>query len=256
MPELIWLDHDEPFPPLERAAVDPNGLLAAGLDLTPKRVLDAYQKGIFPWFSAGQPVLWWSPNPRMVLFTAEFRLHRSLKKTLHHIAQDNRWELRCDTCFETVIRACAEPREDGGGTWIHESMIEVYCDLHRQGITHSIETWFEGQLVGGLYGLSVGRMFYGESMFTRRPDASKIALASLAHFLYRNSCPMIDCQQSTSHLASMGGREIDRKNFIAEVKRLVSQPSPTWPSGMFPLAVGSSDWPKRSDLRGSLKVNS
>lgn len=208
------------FPPVNRALHSPNGLLAAGGDLSPARLLQAYRHGIFPWFSTGEPILWWSPDPRMVLFPHEFNISHSLRKTLHK----GRYELRTDTSFEQVMRACAEPRPDQNGTWIHEEMIAAYCELHRMGHAHSVETWMEGELVGGLYGIAIGRMFYGESMFSRRTDASKIALAHLAVQLQRWNFGMIDCQMNTPHLASLGAREIARSEFVDRVQTLVDLP--------------------------------
>jgi leucyl/phenylalanyl-tRNA--protein transferase len=221
------------FPPVEQALRAPNGLLAAGGDLSAPRLLEAYRQGIFPWFSAGEPILWWSPDPRMVLFPEEFKVSDSLRKTLHR----GRYEVRTDsapstglrTGFEQVMRACAAPRDGANGTWIHEDMIDAYCELHRQGFAHSVETWMDGELVGGLYGMALGRMFYGESMFSRRTDASKIALAHLSAQLARWNFGMIDCQMNTPHLASLGAREIPRKEFIASLQDLINcAPVPVW----------------------------
>jgi leucyl/phenylalanyl-tRNA---protein transferase len=174
---IPWLASGQPFPPVENALRSPNGLLAASRDVSPQRLLAAYPRGIFPWYSPGEPVLWWSPDPRMVLYTDEFRISRSFAKVLRRAAHDDAVELRVDSAFEEVIHACAEPRDDDGGTWITDAMIAAYVALHRRGLAHSVETWIDGRLAGGLYGVSTGRMFYGESMFTRAPDASKIALA-------------------------------------------------------------------------------
>ncbi len=215
------LTHSTCFPPVTQALRTPNGLLAAGGDLSPTRLLDAYRHGIFPWFSAGEPILWWSPDPRMVLLPGEFKLSHSLRKTLRLGGH----KIRTDTSFEQVMRACAAPRESAGGncgTWIQEEMIEAYCALHRLGHAHSVETWKDGQLVGGLYGVALGRIFYGESMFSRRTDASKIALAHLAAQLKRWDFGMIDCQMKTPHLASLGAREIPRKEFIARLQELIN----------------------------------
>jgi len=206
------------FPPPEQALISPNGLLAAGGDLSSARLLEAYRHGIFPWFSEGEPILWWSPDPRMILFPCEFNVSRSLRKTL----RNGRHEVRFDSAFEQVMRACAAPREGQSGTWIHEEVIAAYCELHRMGYAHSVETWLDGQLVGGLYGMALGRMFYGESMFSRRTDASKIALAHLAAQLARWNFGMIDCQMNTPHLASLGAREIPRKEFIARLQDLIN----------------------------------
>jgi leucyl/phenylalanyl-tRNA--protein transferase len=206
------------FPPVTQALRSPNGLLAAGGDLSAARLLEAYRHGIFPWFSEGEPILWWSPDPRMVLIPGEFKASYSLRKTL----RKGQYEIRTDSAFEQVMRACAAPRELEGGTWITEEMINAYCELHRMGYAHSVETWMEGELVGGLYGISIGRMFYGESMFSRRPDASKIALALLCAQLERWNFGMIDCQMNTPHLASLGAREIPRKEFVARLQDLIN----------------------------------
>jgi leucyl/phenylalanyl-tRNA--protein transferase len=211
------------FPPVEQALRSPNGLLAAGGDLSSARLLLAYRHGIFPWFSEGEPILWWSPEPRMVLFPNEFKISRSLRKTL----RNGQYEIRFDSAFEQVMRACAAPREGANGTWIHEEMIAAYCDLHRMGYAHSVETWMSGELVGGLYGMALGRMFYGESMFSRRTDASKIAIAHLAAQLERWNFGMIDCQMYTPHLTSLGAREIPRKDFITRLQDLVNYTSVT-----------------------------
>lgn len=219
------LEHRIYFPPVTQALRSPNGLLAAGGDLSATRLLEAYRHGIFPWFSEGEPILWWSPDPRMVLFPGEFKLSHSLRKTL----RKGDHEVRTDTAFEQVMRACAAPRAGANGTWIHEEMIAAYCELHRLGYAHSIETWMDGQLAGGLYGMALGRMFYGESMFSRRTDASKIALTHLAAQLKRWDFGMIDCQMNTPHLASLGAREIPRKEFIARLQELINYaPVTTW----------------------------
>lgn len=212
------LRQDVTFPPVNQALHSPNGLLAAGGDLSSVRLLEAYRHGIFPWFSEGEPILWWSPDPRMVLFPNEFNISRSLRKTL----RNGRHEVRIDNAFEQVMRACAAPREGQSGTWIHEEMIAAYCELHRMGYAHSVETWLDGKLVGGLYGMALGRMFYGESMFSRRTDASKIALAHLAAQLARWNFGMIDCQMNTPHLVSLGAREIPRNEFIARLQDLIN----------------------------------
>ena len=218
---MIALLHDDtPFPPVEQALRSPNGLLAAGGSLTPARLLDAYRHGIFPWFNPGDPILWWSPDPRMVLFPEEFKMSRSLRKTL----RSGVYEVRADTAFEQVMRACAAPRDAQGGTWITEDMITAYVRLHWMGVAHSVETWRQDELVGGLYGVSIGRMFYGESMFSRSTDASKVALAHLAAQLRRWGYGMIDCQMHTAHLASLGAREIPRAEFVRRVRELTRGP--------------------------------
>lgn len=234
-----WLNPGDPFPPAETALVDPNGLLCAGLELTAERVLSAYRSGIFPWYSEGQPVLWWSPDPRMVLYPADFRLHRSLRKTLQHSA----YEVRCDTSFRAVMQACAEPRPEQGGTWIGEEIIQAYCELHEAGHAHSVETWADDELVGGLYGIALGRVFFGESMFVRRTDASKIAFAHLLVQLRRWNFELIDCQQETQHLASLGAAPIPRIQFLRELDRLVHSNSNE------PVAGG---WRFDPDLLGEL----
>lgn len=218
---IPWLNDNTPFPPVEHALRTPNGLLAAGGSLSVPRLLDAYRHGIFPWFNPGDPILWWSPDPRMVLIPSEFKISRSLAKVLRNAP----YEVRTDTAFERVMRSCAAPRtihQDGHhGTWIHEDVIAAYCALHQLGYAHSVEVWMNGQLVGGLYGVGLGHMFYGESMFSNVSNASKIALAHLTRQFERWKLPMIDCQMNTPHLASLGAREIPRSEFIASLKELV-----------------------------------
>jgi leucyl/phenylalanyl-tRNA--protein transferase len=217
---IPWLEPHDPFPPVATALREPDGLLAAGADLSETRLIDAYSKGIFPWFSEGQPLLWWSPDPRMVLFPPELRISRSLAKRLRR----RDYEIRTDTCFETVMRACAAPRAGQDGTWITTDMIAAYSALSRRGIAHSVETWVDGELAGGLYGIALGRMFYGESMFARAADASKLALAHLVRQLQRLDFGMIDCQMKTAHLASFGAREIPRSEFMLKLQELVNYP--------------------------------
>ncbi|MGB0127505.1 MAG: leucyl/phenylalanyl-tRNA--protein transferase [Rhodocyclaceae bacterium] len=211
---IPWLRPDSPFPPVDRALRQPNGLLAAGADLSAERLVDAYRHGIFPWFSRGEPILWWSPDPRMVLFPAEVKVSRSLAKRLRR----GDFSVRADTAFPYVIRACAEPREGQDGTWITAEMQQAYHRLHELGYAHSVESWQDGELVGGLYGVAIGRVFYGESMFSRRTDASKVALAHLARYLESHRFCVIDCQMNTAHLASLGAREIPRREFVAGLK--------------------------------------
>ena len=206
---IPWLCSDDPFPPLRQALVEPNGLLCAGGDLSPPRLLAAYRQGIFPWYSAGEPVLWWSPDPRMVLFPAELKISRSLAKTLRNAP----YEVRLDTQFARVMAECAAPRAHSGGTWINQDMWQAYCHLHELGHAHSVEVWQGDELLGGLYGMALGRVFFGESMFTRVRDASKIALVHLCRLLEQNHFVMIDCQMKTAHLASLGAREITRDEF-------------------------------------------
>jgi leucyl/phenylalanyl-tRNA--protein transferase len=204
------------------------GLLAAGGELTPQRLAEAYSKGVFPWYSAGQPVLWWSPDPRMVLWVAEFKLARSLRKTLARFARSPVCEVRVDSAFDQVINACAStPREGQAGTWIVSDMVQAYSRWHALGAVHSFETWIDGELAGGLYGVGIGRMFFGESMFSRRTDASKIALAALVCFCREHGIELIDCQQRTGHLASMGGGELPRLAFEAALSERCTRPAPT-----------------------------
>jgi leucyl/phenylalanyl-tRNA--protein transferase len=220
---IAWLDTRSPFPPLAAALTDPNGLLAAGGDLTVPRLVAAYRRGIFPWFSAGQPILWWSPDPRMVLYVDEFRIARSLRKRV----RSGEFETRVDTSFQQVIEACAGmPRTGQGGTWITPAIVEAYCALHRLGYAHSIESWRDGRLVGGLYGVALGRMFFGESMFAYEDDASKVALVALVAWLQRLSVPLIDCQQETAHLARFGARPIARSTFAAHLADLIHSDEP------------------------------
>jgi leucyl/phenylalanyl-tRNA--protein transferase len=218
---IAFLDTDTPFPPAEQALLKPNGLLAAGGDLSAQRLLDAYRHGIFPWFNVGEPILWWSPDPRMVLIPEEFKISKSLRKTLRNKC----YEVRVDSAFKQVMRACAAPRREQAGTWIHEDMIAAYTGLHQMGAAHSVETWMNGSLVGGLYGIAIGRMFYGESMFSHATDASKIAIAHLAAQLQRWGYGMIDCQMNTPHLASLGAREIPRAEFMHRLRELIHYPN-------------------------------
>jgi leucyl/phenylalanyl-tRNA--protein transferase len=215
---IPWLTPETPFPPLDTALAHPNGLLAAGGDLSPQRLIEAYRCGIFPWFNEGDPILWWSPDPRMVLFPAELKISRSLRKTL----KKANYTIRADSAFRQVVQACAAPRKGRPGTWIHDEMIAAYTALHEMGMAHSIETWMEGELVGGLYGVSQGKMFFGESMFSRTTDASKVAFVHLVRHLERRGFKMIDCQMKTAHLASFGAREISRKEFSLKLKELVN----------------------------------
>ena len=210
---LAWIEPEDPFPPVEKALKNPNGLLCAGGDLSVDRLLQAYRRGIFPWYSRGEPILWWSPDPRMVLHTAELKVSRSLAKNL----RNKGYEVRVDTAFRKVLAGCAD-RED---TWLGDKMQAAYLALHKAGHARSFETWRNGELVGGLYGVMIGRMFYGESMFSRATDASKVALVHLVDFLRQRGGPLIDCQMSTPLLASMGAREIPRRAFLRAVSALV-----------------------------------
>jgi len=218
---IPFLDADDPFPPVDLALRDPNGLLAAGADLSPARLIDAYGKGIFPWFNEEDPVLWWSPDPRMVLPVGEVRVSRSLRRAI----RSNRFLVTADTAFAEVVAGCAEPRRDQHGTWITGEMADAYARLFDMGLAHSVETWVDGELAGGLYGVGLGRMFFGESMFSRRSDASKVALVLLARQLARWRFQLIDCQMSTGHLASLGAREIRRGEFLRLVRQLVREPA-------------------------------
>jgi len=208
------------FPQVETALKDPNGLLAMGGDLSLEWLLDAYRHGIFPWFNPGEPILWWSPDPRMVLVPGDIRITRSLAKRMRNAG----FELRVDSAFVEVMRACGAPREDVAGTWISEAMVAAYSRLFDAGYAHSVETWHDGVLVGGLYGVAIGRMFYGESMFSREPDASKIALVRLAQQLQQWEFGMIDCQMETVHLSSMGARTMPRAAFVTRLAELVNLP--------------------------------
>jgi len=211
---LAWIGPRDPFPPVARALKDPNGLLAAGGDLSLERLLDAYRQGIFPWFSRGEPILWWSPDPRMVLHTGELKVSRSLAKNL----RNKGYELRIDTAFREVIKGCANRKE----TWLSRPMQAAYLALHQSGYAHSFETWREDDLVGGLYGVAIGRMFYGESMFSSATDASKVALVGLVRALVARGFPLIDCQMKTPLLASLGAREIPRAAFLRALAALVN----------------------------------
>ncbi|AOY93715.1 leucyl/phenylalanyl-tRNA--protein transferase [Cupriavidus sp. USMAA2-4] len=226
---IAWLEPQDPFPPLERAlgaGTDAPGLLAASRDLTPQRLLLAYRQGIFPWYSEGQPVLWWSTDPRMVLVPQAFKISATFRKTLRRVLREPEWEIRVDDDFIAVMHACANTwREGQQGTWITPDIVAAYGGLHRQGLAHSVETWYRGERVGGLYGVAIGRMFYGESMFAHRTDASKIALAALCAFLGKHGVAMIDCQQETDHLASLGARPISRADFVAHVRGATQLPA-------------------------------
>ncbi len=216
-----WLSAHDPFPPVERALADPNGLLAAGNELTSARLMDAYGRGIFPWFNDGDPVLWWSPDPRMVLFVDELRVSRSLRK----VERSGQFTVTLDTAFEAVMRGCAEPRAEQDGTWITDDMLAAYTELAERGVAHSVEVWSEHELVGGLYGVGIGRMFFGESMFSRVSNASKVGLTTLVRQLQRWEFELIDCQMATAHLASLGAREIRRAEFLDFVDRLTKRPA-------------------------------
>jgi leucyl/phenylalanyl-tRNA--protein transferase len=200
---------------LEHALLEPPGLLAAGGDLSPARLLAAYERGVFPWYSAQQPILWWSPDPRMVLFPREFKCSRSLRKTL----RNGPYTTRADHAFGATIRACAAPRRGGPDTWLNKDMIASYEQLHELGFSHSIETYEAGRLAGGLYGIQLGQVFFGESMFSLRRDASKVALARLMQECRARDIQLVDCQVASSHLASLGAREVSRDRFVALLQR-------------------------------------
>lgn len=220
MSGLIWLDPDgdpRAFPPCDRALKEPAGLLAAGGDLRPERILAAYRRGIFPWYSPEQPILWWSPDPREVLFPEEFRRSRSLAKRERQVG----WDVRTNCDFAAVIDACAGPRRGEHGTWITPEMRAAYLHLHTLGYAHSIETWFQDELVGGLYGLQIGQVFFGESMFSRRTDASKIALSTLVRTATARQIALIDCQLPSAHLKSLGSRSLPRSDFLPLLRQLI-----------------------------------
>jgi leucyl/phenylalanyl-tRNA--protein transferase len=222
---IPFLRQNEPFPPVDFALRRPNGLLCAGADLSPGRLLDAYRRGIFPWYGEGDPIFWWCPNPRMVLFTDELHVSRSLRRTLN----SGRFEIRADTAFRRVMERCAAPRPNQTGTWILPEMIEAYCALHELGHAHCIEAWLDDELAGGIYGVQVGRLFFGESMFHAVTDASKVALVGLVRRLQNMGAPLLDCQQQTPHVASMGARPISRSEFGRLLARLAGEkPSRTW----------------------------
>ena len=213
---LAWLESKDPFPPVERALKNPNGLLAAGGELSVERLLDAYRHGVFPWYSGAEPVLWWSPDPRMVLYCDELKVPRSLAKSV----RNKGYEVRIDTAFGAVLEGCVDRPQ----TWLGAEMRKAYLRMHRAGYAHSFETWLDGELVGGLYGVAIGRMFYGESMFSQASDASKVALVALVRELRARQFPLIDCQMHTPLLASLGARDIARRTFLRELAALVNYP--------------------------------
>ncbi len=226
---VMWIEPWQPLPSAVRAMDEPNGLVAATRSLSPRRLLEAYRKGLFPWYSEGQPVLWWSPNPRMVAHPDRFAPRRSLRKKLRSIARAGDWRIVLDGNFRQVMEACAAPRLDGAGTWITPAVIDAYVGLHRLGHAHSFEVRDrDDTLLAGLYGVAIGRMFFGESMFTRVPDGSKCAYAAMMLALRTLEVPMVDCQQSTGHLESLGATELSRDSFLDRVAWLVRQPMPDW----------------------------
>jgi leucyl/phenylalanyl-tRNA---protein transferase len=224
----VWLgEHTDPnwFPPVDQALREPAGLLAAGGDLSPNRLLAAYERGVFPWYSAQQPILWWSPDPRMVLFPDEFKCSRSLQKTL----RNGPFTTRVDSAFAATIRSCAAPRRTGPDTWLNPQMIDSYDELHALGFGHSVETFLGEQLVGGLYGIQLGEIFFGESMFSRERDASKVAMARLVEECRARDIKIIDCQVASAHLARLGAREVSRSQFIALLRRYAGRtPRGSW----------------------------
>lgn len=219
---------DSPFPPVGHALRDPDGLLAVGGDLHPERLLGAYRQGIFPWYSPGEPILWWSPDPRMVFRTDRVHLSRRFRRSL----RNNGWQLRADTAFGRVVDACADiPRRGQRGTWITDAMRQAYLRLHRLGHAHSVEVFDGNQLAGGIYGVSIGRMFFGESMFSGRDGGSKVALAGLALFLQQNDWPLIDAQVENPHLLRMGAERMPREAFVTAIDALAALPGqlpPSW----------------------------
>ena len=237
--DLPWLESHQPLPPAQQAwpehAPYP-GLLAAGGDLSVPRLVDAYSRGIFPWFSEGEPILWWSTDPRMVLAPHDFKLHTSLRKQLKTLLREQRVHIDIDTHFTDVITTCADvARQDQAGTWIGPSMQQAYAAMFEAGYAHCISAWVDGVCVGGLYGINIGSMVFGESMFSLAPNGSKIALAALVALSRRDSVTLIDCQQVTPHLASLGGAPIARSAFLNTVEQACSQPAPTW-------VFQTSDW--------------
>jgi len=217
--EIPWLDTDQlSFPDVNLALEEPNGLLAVGGDLSSKRLLSAYQAGVFPWYEEGQPIMWWAPNPRCVLFPSQVHVSRSMRKLL----RSSQFEIRCDTAFASVIEQCSAPRSYSAGTWITKAMKAAYIDLHRQGIAHSIEVWENDRLRGGLYGLSIGRVFFGESMFSEVANASKLALIGLCGQLEQWGYPIIDCQVDNPHLRSMGAQLLPRHKFTEYLARFAT----------------------------------
>ncbi|WP_084005155.1 leucyl/phenylalanyl-tRNA--protein transferase [Gilvimarinus polysaccharolyticus] len=232
MIQLPWLEPDTlDFPPLDTALTDPDGLLAVGGDLRPERLIHAYCQGVFPWFDDEQPILWWSPNPRSVVEPANVHVSRSMAKAL----RKTQFHVTCDTAFEQVVRQCAAPRAQAAGTWITDDMLEAYSQLHERGVAHSIEVWNGELLVGGLYGLALGRVFFGESMFARATDASKIGFITLASYLQAWGFELIDCQVSSAHINSLGAFELPRNAFAKRLQQL------TDPSG-------ASYWPPNTSL--------
>ena len=219
---IHWLDQNlDAFPHYQYALEEPNGLLAAGGDLNPTRIINAYSLGIFPWYNEGDPILWWSPNPRSVIYPQNFKPSKSLRKTINK----GEFEITFDKCFTEVIKQCAAPRKDGEGTWIDNAMQSAYLKIHEMGLAHSIECWQNGRLVGGLYGLALGGAFFGESMFSRRSNASKVAFSALCGQLSQWGFTIIDCQVHNPHLESLGAIEITRDLFLKQLNSAIAQPN-------------------------------
>jgi leucyl/phenylalanyl-tRNA--protein transferase len=229
---IPWLEAGDPleaFPPVESALEEPNGLLCAGGDLSPARLLEAYRRGIFPWYAPGQPILWWSPDPRAVLWPGEFHVARSLARTM----RNRGYELRVDTAFDAVVQRCGDRALRPEGTWITPAMREAYGRLHELGYAHAVETWLDSRLVGGIYGVALGRVFFGESMFSESRDASKVAMARLVSELRERGIELLDCQIPSAHLASLGVRSVRRSEFVALLQQRVDVRSAPggWQSG-------------------------
>jgi leucyl/phenylalanyl-tRNA--protein transferase len=228
---IPWISTEEPFPDSEHLDPDPEvpGLVAISEEIHPKQLLRAYRQGIFPWYSDGQPILWWSPNPRMVLKPKDFKISHSLKKLIKEVLLDQSWEVRVDHQFHETMLSCATQKRNGqNGTWITHAIMHSYGTLHQEGFAHSVEVFFQGQRVGGLYAVNIGDMVFGESMFSKKTDASKIALASLSAWCIAQDIEMIDCQQETTHLTSLGGKPIPRGEFLSHIQEKCSAKNPIW----------------------------
>ena len=222
---ILHAGRPEAFPAPHSALEEPNGLLAAGGDLSVERLLDAYRHGIFPWFSEGTPILWWSPDPRTVFDTGAVHVSTRLRRWLRTCD----WTIRADTAFREVVQACAAPRADQAGTWITQSMFDAYCDLHRLGHAHSVEVFdAHDRLVGGIYGVALGRMYFGESMFSRATNGSKVALIALCRRLSEWDCPLLDAQVASPHLATLGAFDMPRRAFVDAVRQQSARPAPDW----------------------------
>ncbi len=225
---IPWVASNESFPEVSTALTDPNGLLAASTHLYAHQLVDAYRHGIFPWYNDNDPIVWWSPDPRLVLRPSDFKVSRSLHKRIRQVLSDDSVRIELDCSFGEVMRQCAAPRKKQNGTWITTQVLRAYGQLHHHGLAHSVETRINGELVGGLYGVALGRMFYGESMFARRPDASKIALATLVQLMQLEHVALIDCQQETSHLKSLGAQTMSRSAFCEHVRIATQDTAIDW----------------------------